>query len=108
MPRLRRSADFSVFPVVFCRGEDNHLQRDLRFDDAMRNGCGFQSAAEIRLICSRTWSISFHGAYRIVGGTRGDVTSSAIGSGQRLAFEADTAGSGYGYFEAGASLRIRQ
>jgi outer membrane protease len=105
-PRFSLEFYASATPFVFCAAVDDHLGRNLRFQDylfwglSLEEGLGFAFAPTERFEIRLDWD------FRYLSGPRGETYQKSTGEGTSSFFPAGEAGAGLYTMDAGISAKI--
>jgi len=112
--RFEARLSFSVSPLVFCRGLDNHVQRtavDTDYYDSLRFGLLLEPAASLGLSLNQRARLSLEASYRRISGLLGDTAVVPAGPslppGQVSATYKDGAGASYDALSLALAIAIR-
>ena len=97
---------FTISPLVFCRGVDEHLTNSQVFKDYMRGGVFIEPGFHFSFIASRQLEFSLDLSWRYIGGTRGQ-TWYGTQIGTATLVQEGEAGARLSLFNIGLCMKIR-
>jgi outer membrane protease len=97
------SLDFRFFisPWIYAGDEDNHVERNIQFNDYMQGGLYLEPILDIAFTPNHFFSLILHGSWRHIAGTRGDTSI----NGSSTLYK-DEAGAGFSAFDLGLSCKF--
>lgn len=104
--RLSLKAALSVAPFIVCGAQDDHLLRNIRFNDVMTGGYALDPSLVLSYRLDARFSLFLRGAYRHIAGVRGDTSQEAIDTGEKFGLTKNTAGAGYSVFDLALGVRF--
>jgi outer membrane protease len=94
-------------PFVFCAAEDDHLWRDLRFQDYLSWGLSFDGGIGFAFVPVEKFEIRLDWGFKYIGGSRGESYSKSTGTGSSFFSLTGETGAGLYTMDAGISAKIR-
>jgi outer membrane protease len=109
LTRFSFSAGFAATSLLFCSAQDDHFQRQLRFQDTLTHrGLFLEPKASFTFSPRPKLDLTLSASYRYIRGLRGNSESLYTGQSASGAFEdSGNAGAGFTALDAGLSVKIR-